>query len=84
MGCEIPADRFASGLKIRGMEHDVRAIVIRGNGINLEGKTLRYRLLIIRFSHEVLRVVLTMDHSDLIDRLLAFTIPHTQDLISIL
>lgn len=84
MDCETPTDRFASGLMVRGIEHDAMAIVSRGNALNPEGKSLGYLLLLISFSHEVLQVVLTLDHSDLIDRLLAFAISHTQDLISIL
>lgn len=86
MDCEIPPDRFASGncSKVRGTEHDAMAIESRGNKLNLEGKRLGYLLCLICFNLRVRQVALTLDHSDFIDRLLAFAISHTPDLISIL
>lgn len=87
MDCETPPDVsccFASDLKVIGIEHDAMAIESRGNNLNLEGKCRGHLLLLICFNLEVVQVVLTWDHCDLIDRLLAFTISHTQDLISIL
>ncbi len=60
------------------------AIVSKDNNLNLEGRCLGYLTLFIRLSHEVLQVVLVLDHSDLIARLPIFPIAHTHGLISIL